>query len=429
MMAGRPRDFTWVSVGFGVQLSAQFGRAILLARLLTPHDLGLYFVLRSVAGVVAIVVPLGLGLIGLRRVAAVRGDAVAARAAVRTTLRLTTAGSLVAVPAAWLCVRIAGFGAVDATLVAAMIVALAWTGVLADLTRGLGGTRESVGIEKIAGSLVDVAGLTVILVIARQSTLTVALGIVACAAMFPVAGLAIALMRALTGQGAAPFASSAGQAAAVTSGALLSESWPVAANALFWRALAEVDLWMVAWLTGPEETALYGLATRLAAPLELPKTMAIYLLSAPIATLYAGGHRRELERLLKLWARRASAGAVVAFGAVVLIGPAGLEFVFGDGYGQAMPLFIVVGIGQLVNVAAGFGGTTLLMTGHSRALLQISVFSSSLAALVALSLIPPLGVIGAAFASSCGRAIQSFLMVRAVRRYADVSVHAGPGSI
>ena len=259
MMAGRPRDFAWVSVGFGVQLSAQFGRAILLARLLTPHDLGLYFVLRSVAGVVAIVVPLGLGLIGLRLVAAARADAVAARTAVRTTLRLTTAGSLVAVPAAWLCVRGAGFGAVDATLVAVMIVALAWTGVLADLTRGLGETRQSVGIEKIAGSLVDVAGLTVILLLARQSTLTVTLGIVAGAAMFPVAGLSIALMRALSDHGAAPFASSEGQATAVTSGALLSESWPVAANALFWRALAEVDLWMVAWLTGPEETALVRL--------------------------------------------------------------------------------------------------------------------------------------------------------------------------
>jgi O-antigen/teichoic acid export membrane protein len=419
----RPAESAWIATGFVVQLAAQVVRTVILARLLASHDLGVYFVLRSVGGVATLMAPVGLGQVGLRHVASARTP-VAARSAVRHTLRIALGASGVVIPVAWLTMRAAGLSAVDSTLAAAMIAALTWSALFADLGRGTGRVSRIAGIEKVFGSFADLVGLLGVLAVVGRADLTTALGVTAITAALPVGWLAIELRQAFRGRPSP--AVSSGNGGEIGPRELLKEGWPVAANALLWRALTEIDLWIVAGLTDPDRTAVYGVATRLALPLELPKTIAIYQLSPLIAALHSRGEREILERRLKVAARLASAGCLSLVVALMLLGPNGINALFGAGYARAMPPLLVLAVGQVVNVAAGLGGTTLLMTGHSRTLLQISIFSTSLGAIMAVVSIPILGLLGAAAASTIGRSVQSLLMVRAVRRYADVSVHAGP---
>jgi O-antigen/teichoic acid export membrane protein len=90
-----------------------------------------------------------------------------------------------------------------------------------------------------------------------------------------------------------------------------------------------------------------------------------------------------------------------------------------------MPLVMVLGIGQVLNVAAGMGGTTLLMIGRSRTLLALSAVSTAFTIVAAAALVSWVGVIGAAIASALGVTLQNALALWAVRKNTGMDVHVG----
>ena len=419
MTARNSGESTWVATGFVVQYAAQAGRAIFLARLLAPHDLGVYFVLRSLGVTGAVAAQLGLGQVGLRRISAT-GDPAVAAAVLRGVLVLTAAATAAVIPVVLLAGWGFGLRVVDALLVLAMVAALTWTTTLGELARGLGRTVAVSLIERVLGSVGDLLGLAVLLLIGGTATLTQVLAVTVGASVIPLALLA-RLLR-LT----APAEVSAEEKHGSTASDLIEESWPVAGNALLWRALAEVDLWLVALLGSPAQSAVYGIALRLAVPLDLPKSVAAYRLSPHIAHAHASGQTPVLEQTLKRSARWTTAATVAGYITVVAVGSQGLEILVGEQYAAAIPVFVVLGIGRIVNAASGLAGVTLLMTRHSRALMNISVQSTIVMAAGALLLIPNLGALGAALAASGGFTVQCLLMGRAVGRYAGMSVHAGP---
>lgn len=414
------RESAWVGAGFVLQYSAQAARAVFLTRILTPHALGIYFVLRAIAVAGSMATQLGLGTVGLRRVAAAGADHAGIRAALRGVFILTAqtsvVGTLLAILAGWAT----GLALVDAALVGLMLAALTWTATLADLGRGLGRTAAVSGIERVFGSVADLAALLALYLTAGRSTLTDVLAVTTGANV-----VTSILLAGLVGR-AAPGWVPGEKDSVVPARELLDESLPIAGNTLLWKALAELDLWLVALLGTPAAAAVYGIALRLAVPLDLPKSVIAYQLSPRIAHVHALGQTEALERMLKRWARRATVTTGAAYLAVIGIGTQGLDWLFGPDYAAALPLFVVLGIGRILSAAAGLPGVTLLMTGHSRVIVRISMVSTVTTATVALLLIPRLGAMGAAVAASTGYTIQCALMTRAVRQFAGVSVHAGP---
>ncbi len=414
------RESAWVGGGFVLQYSAQAGRAVFLTRILTPHALGIYFVLRGIAVAGSVATQLGLGQVGLRRVAAAGGDHAEVHAALRGVLMLTARTTVVGIPLVVLLGWAFGLALVDAALVGLMMAALAWTATLADLGRGLGRTAAVSGIERVFGSIADLVVLLALYVTAGRCTLTEVLAVTT-----GVNVVTLILLARLVGR-AAPAQAPGHAVAVVPARELLDESLPIAGNTLLWKALAELDLWLVALLGTPAAAAVYGIALRLAVPLDLPKSVIAYQLSPRIAHAHALGETGTLERMLKGWARRTTMATVAAYLAVIAVGAPGLDWLFGPEYAAALPLFVVLGIGRIVSAAAGLPGVTLLMTGHSRVIVRISMLSTTTTAAAALLLIPRLGAMGAAVAASTGFTIQCALMIRAVRQYAGVSVHAGP---
>jgi O-antigen/teichoic acid export membrane protein len=419
MTARNAGESAWVATAFVVQYAAQAGRAVFLARLLAPHDLGVYFVLRSLGVAGAVAAQLGLGQVGLRRISATDDPAVTA-SVLRGVLSLTATATAAIIPVILLVGWGFGLRGVDALLVGAMVAALTWTATLGELARGFGRTAAVSSIERVLGSVADLLGLAVLLLIIGTGTLTQILAVTVGASLIPLVLLA-RLVRLSVPADAGP-----DEKRRSTTRDLLGESWPVAGNALLWRALAEVDLWLVALLGTPAQAAVYGIALRLAIPLDLPKSVAAYRLAPHIAHAHASGQPSVLQQTLKRSARWTTVTTVAGYLTVFAMGSQGLEILFGEQYASAMPVFIVLGIGRIVSAASGLAGVTLLMTRHSRALMNISVRSTIVTAAGALLLIPNLGAIGAALAASGGFTIQCLLMVRAVARYSGVSVHAGP---
>ena len=413
----RERTQPWVAAGFAAQYAARAARAILLARLLSPVDLGVYFVLRSVATTAAIFAEGGLGQSGLRRVAAAGVTGGSTRRALASVGRL----SLVIAPAAGiattLAARLGGTGTSNALLTGVTAMLMAWVAVAGGLARGAGRVKAVALADRVGIAVVDLMLLVAMTLAAGRTTTTVALAVTAAAYVPALCALGFIVVRDGAGSPA--------EGASAAAGGLLGESWPITLNALLWKGLSEVDLWIVAAFAGAGNAALYGIATRVAAPIQAPLAIGIFALSGTAASMHAQGRHRELEAVLKRAARRALAVAIPLYVALLLIGPRGLAALFGAPYAAAMPLIVVLGAGQILNVAAGMGGTTLLMIGQSRTLLALSAISTAFTTVATAILLSLFGVIGAAVASASGVALQNALAIGAVRKTTGMQVHAG----
>ena len=422
MNAHRGREAAWVAAGFVVFLLAQVARAMMLARLLTPQALGTYFVFRGIAGVAGILIPAGLAQTGLRRVAAAGESTPAARAilrhVIRTTLAITPAVAVAMVLVMWL----AGVSTQHALLTALLGTTMAWTTLLVHLARGVGRVTAAAKAERVGGSLLEVGALGVLLVGLGETSLTAALAVGVVSSLPPLLVLSVIVMGGSAPRSHGQFSLPAPEPVE----GLIAESWPVTINALLWKVLAEVDLWIVAALAGADQAALYGVAVRVAVPLQLPQSIAIFALAGRISALHAAHRLDELERMLKRAARQALAVAAAGYLVMLVVGASGLALAFGEMYARAMPIVVVFGARQLFNAASGVPGTTLLMIGRSRVMLQLSIVSTLATTAAALVLVPRIGVLGAALASAGGTTLQNVLAVRAVKRLAGISVHAGP---
>lgn len=404
----------WTAAGFATQLAGQVARAVLLARVLTPEDLGRFFLLRSFVGVAAILAQGGVGTVGLKRVAAAKSDPALQRATVRASGRACiTAGLGVAAVASAAAVSY-GFSIPAAVALGLLVATSAVSLVAADLCRGLGHVRAAVMIERGLGTTAEVVALLGAWLLRGALSLDHALVLVAGAGLVPLSALGWRLWRAVHTLPQTPARASAR--------ALMAESWPVTVNSLLWRGLGEADLWLVGGLLGAGPAGVYGLAMRLAAPLSLAPGIAAYRLAGPVAALHAADLRDDLQALLRRAAHLTALLTGAGWAAIATLGPAGIAVIFGPDYAAAFGIFLVLGAGRVISAAAGIGGTTMLMIGRQQPLMWMSLASSAATVAGGWLLIPRLGPIGAAWASAFGILLQNVLMIAAVRRYAHVRV-------
>ena len=206
-------------------------------------------------------------------------------------------------------------------------------------------------------------------------------------------------------------------------------SWTTAAN-----RFAVVDALLLAQLYGqplllgvlgtPAEVARYVVASRIAAALTLPQIMVATVVAPRFAATGAGeACRASMQRMLTAATRIACSGALAIAACLVLAAPWLLE-TFGRGYRGLMPVLLVMGGGQLVNVACGPVSRLLLMSGNERVVRNAVARGSVFGLAVSAALVPSLGLIGAAAGSAVPLIYWNAEMVVRTRRV--LGIVAGP---
>jgi O-antigen/teichoic acid export membrane protein len=120
--------------------------------------------------------------------------------------------------------------------------------------------------------------------------------------------------------------------------------------------------------------------------------------------------------------------AALPLAAALMIGGGRVvRWIFGAEYVSASnPLAILV-LGQLVNAAFGSVGFLLNMTGHERIAARVLWQTAALNIAISLTLIPGLGVLGAAIGNAVSLAVWNLLLHRQVNRQLGISSLALPG--
>ncbi len=169
-------------------------------------------------------------------------------------------------------------------------------------------------------------------------------------------------------------------------------------------------------LNGPEPAGLYAVAQRSALLIGFPLLAVNTALAPTAARLWSSGETAGLQRLVTLSARAALGGALPIALVFILFGSALLSFMLGAPFAASGAPLAILSIGQVVNAATGSVTTLLVMTGNqSRAAVGIAA-GALLNVGVALVLIPPLGVAGAAIAAACSLVVSNLLLVWIAQR-------------
>jgi O-antigen/teichoic acid export membrane protein len=408
----------------------------LLARLLSPQDLGAYFLAMSVVITGATVGSLGINHVAVRFVSESMGSHqyLRARHVVGRIVCISVLGALAAAAIYLALGNLLGNGVFHVSalasateLLALWIAVVALQGVLADILRGFqdirlatifSGPTTGIGNGPATGILLAVCLLVLWLASGRASLATVVLlaaasvGLCVLLASWFVADKVVSLPRQ-------------GDRDVIGTRQLVHVAWPLLLTSLVLFVQTQTEIWIVAAFRSPEEVAIYGAASRIVYFVGVPLVIVNSVVTPFISQLYAQGRREELQGALRYIAALAGIPGFLVASGFLLFGGHILALVFGDFYQQAATVLTVLSIGLLVSVWVGSGGFTLMMTGHQVLAMAIATTSAAITAAAALVAVGPYGLTGVAVASGGGWAMQNILMWLATKYKTGMWTHVG----
>jgi O-antigen/teichoic acid export membrane protein len=170
-------------------------------------------------------------------------------------------------------------------------------------------------------------------------------------------------------------------------------------QALFWTDYFVLSAFVARGTVSSQTLGVYAAAVRVAQALVLFLIAVNYMFSPFVADLHARGERERLDGLYKALTRWTLAGTLPLL-LLLLVVPGPILLIFGAGFTSGTTALRILLIGQLVNVAVGSVGFILIMVGRTGWDLVVYAGSFALDLVVAILLIPHLGMNGAAIAQT-----------------------------
>jgi O-antigen/teichoic acid export membrane protein len=419
----------------------------LLARLLTPQDLGTYFLAYSILNIGTSLGTLGMTATVVRLVAQGMGLNLfgKVRRVISVVLGVGALGAL-GVGLSYLLfgddlannVFHAPALAAITGLVAGWIMVGTLQGLLGETFRGfhdirlatvLGGQTTGGGATGVATVALLTASLFLLWVANGQATLVtvVLLSICSGAATTLVAGwLLRRSMRRLPpptpDEGRKPHTKKVLRE-------VLSISLPLMVVGLVMMVRTNGDVWILGAFLPQGELALYGAANRLVTMVTMP--MAIVTAIAPplIAEMYSQGRREDLEHALRGMATLTGIPAWLASIACIFFAGPILGVVYGDYYREGAMVLALLSIGLLVSVCAGSCGIVLAYTGHQKTLMMITIITSAATLIAMLATVEPYGIVGVAASRMAGQVLQNGIVLLVVKQKTGMWTHIGFGRL
>lgn len=414
---------------------ATVGMLALLARVLEPGPFGTYVVIMSLINVAATVGALGLPQTATRLIATERSGRSSGSAARIAAMAVVGAGAgsliltllYVSVGHGPLTSTILGSSAIGlAVPIATWFAATAMQRVLGEALRGYDEVAAASLFATQNLGLVTVAVGFAGLLIAETSVgldLRRVVTIMALAAWFGAAiGLVLLWRRSRRREpGADPTAADAPAKRGWRE--VLVVAWPILVSSVTLFVITQGDVWILSAIGGPTEVASYGAALRLVNLVTLPLLIANAVLPPVIARWHAEGERSRLEQVLRSIATLTGLPSAVALVLVIAFAPQVLGVIFGAYYADAAVILRLLAIGQFANVLTGSCGQVLLMTGHERTVMGLTVGLGTASLAAAVLATQAFGPTGLAAAMAAGLVAQNVAKLLFARYLAGVWSH------
>lgn len=192
---------------------------------------------------------------------------------------------------------------------------------------------------------------------------------------------------------------------------IASLTLPLFISNLTFLVLTQSDLWIIGIFRSSSEVAIYGAAVRLITIVTIPLLIANAIIPPIIAEMYAQGKKQQLEKVLRIAATISGIPAIISLIIFALFGNKLLGIFFGTFYAKGHIILILLSIGQLINVASGSCGYLLNLTGFHRTAMNIVVITAFFSIAISLILVRSFGGLGVAVAFTTGLSFQNIATI------------------
>lgn len=179
--------------------------------------------------------------------------------------------------------------------------------------------------------------------------------------------------------------------------------------------VSQADKILLGFYLNPALVGVYVIASTLSALIPIILQSVNQIFAPVIADLHAQSRRDVLERLFQTLTKWVLALSLpLAF--VVIAFAAPLMRLFGSSFEAGWPVLVIGTVGQVVNCGVGSVGYLLLMSGNQRRFMKVQFTMVAVSLAMNFTLIPILGVVGAALAAACVNVAGNFWNLLEVRK-------------
>ncbi|MFK5949366.1 MAG: oligosaccharide flippase family protein [Methylococcales bacterium] len=420
----------WVTSGFVINAFAGLIIGILVSRILTTHDVGVYYLIFSIVISGSMFGQLGLNRTVVKFTAnalASNNSGVARSTAIRmlTIVTLVSAVYLTASYIPYTSNLIAmTFG--ESSLQQYLLIIGLWMALntlrvfLAELFRGAHNIKMAAITQRILVNVIFLAGLTAIWIYNSSTSLDSILILITASTLIVVI---IAIIFNTIWVKQLP----AGQPEPYRS--ILSASAPLFISQSLLLLSNQFPIWVLGATQAESSVAVYAIASRIAFIVSLPLLIANNVIMPLVAGMYKTNQHEKLSRLLSYSVVVTSILSTIIAILFFLYGDKTLTLLFGADYTKGYTSLIFLSIGLLFNVYAGSSAILLAMSGNESSILFSISMSVIITILASFILIPAYGSAGAAISYSSGLIIYNFFLASKAKQATGITAYLDSNAI
>jgi len=421
----------WALMGKGLTYPIGLALTMLLARLLSPEELGGYFLATSLIALVVSLVQLGLGraLVKLVATSLANDSPTTARQAVQVGMITVTvvaglaALGLVLEPGYWLIGLLDGGDFLGRSLrwIALLALSMALVELSAEILRGFHDLRgTSLLVDQLLQRIILATCLVFAWLLGVELRLDQVLLISFLAALVAVLTGARFIYTNLSKIGYGGVRSSII--------GIIRLGPPFLVMRLNFWLLNVAGIWVLGMYRPPEEVAVYGAANLLAMLVLAPQAVTNGVSAPIIAELFHKQRSDLLESVVRAAAFFALVPALLLTILLSVYGDSVLQIIYGDRYTQGIIVLAILAVGRCVAVACGAPSITLSMTAYQHTVMRMMMMTSTVTLLAYFLVAPESGSTGVAVVNGLSIALQNIVMVYIVRKKLSIVTFPGISS-
>lgn len=176
--------------------------------------------------------------------------------------------------------------------------------------------------------------------------------------------------------------------------------------------LMRADIWLLGMFVDDADVALYGAAARLVGLFNTPLLIATAVLSPTIAQLNKRGDLPKLQQVVQLVPSLIAVPALLCIAIFVFWGDALLSLIYGgDFYAGSQTVLTILAIGQVISLLAGVSIQILFMTESQKQVMTVTLLATATAIVLSVLLVGSYGIEGVATAFAASTALQALACV------------------
>jgi O-antigen/teichoic acid export membrane protein len=403
----------------------------ILSRILTPAELGTYFLIASVVMFLGIPSNFGMPDVAVRTISKEigAGHINLAQSFIKKSFTIATLSSLFV-----FIIMISGAGSaalrtlfgIEATFVTTVLIAgwtclIAFHALITESIRGLNDIKNASLFGALLKNVMILIAFTTTWVLSDNVTLNLVLTAVLIAIVITTGLSTYAFLKNLNSKTEGIVALDAdGKTYAARN--LTALALPFLLNALTAYILVRIGLWVVGYYLPKDEVAIFGACIQLVLIVVIPLTIINAILPPLISNLFFNAkNSNKLQSILRTCTTIAGIPSIVALLIFSLYGSSILSTVFGPAFSAGATVLTAFAIGQCTNMLVGPTGTVMKMTDNQSLLLKVNISAGIITTAFSIIAAKYYGLNLTAIVFGASMALKNFYMHYLVKKHVGVT--------